>query len=49
MPGMIRKNKMCDKIAYKLLHVPKELQQKNEPKLSDYRRRKWAADSIWNR
>jgi hypothetical protein len=45
MPGMIRTNEKAMKIAYKILKVHKNKQQKNEPKASDKKQREWFRDS----
>lgn len=45
MPGMIRPNKKAAKIAYAILKTPKDAQQKNEPRPSEYLVRQWARDS----
>lgn len=45
MPGTIRPNKKCMKIAYNILNVPKDKQQKNQQKPSDKQIREWFIDS----
>jgi len=45
MPGAPRPNAKCMKIAFKILNVPKDKQQKNEKKPSNKQVREWFRDS----
>ena len=45
MPGAIRPNKRAMKIAYKILKVRKDQQQRNQEEPSPRRKREWFVDS----
>jgi hypothetical protein len=45
MPGQIRTNKRAAKIAYRLLRIPKELQQRPDKKPSKRRLEEWFKNS----
>jgi len=45
MPGSIRPNTKCMKIAYKILNTPKEKQQDNQRAVSPKKVREWFRDS----
>lgn len=45
MPGAIRPNKRCSKIAYNLLNTPKDRRQDNQKKPDAKRIREWFRDS----
>lgn len=45
MPAQIRPIEKLAKLAYKILNVPKEQQQKNTGKPTEKRLRAWAVDS----
>lgn len=46
MPGSIRPNKKCAKIAYAILKTPVEKQQKNDVKPSQRLIKQWFRDSF---
>jgi hypothetical protein len=45
MPGQVRPNEKCMKIAYKILKTPKDKQQDNQIVVSPKRVREWFRDS----
>lgn len=45
MPGAIRPNKKCMKIAYKILNTPKDKRQDNQRIPSPKKVREWFRDS----
>ena len=46
MPAQIRPYKKLMKIAYNILKTNDNMQQKNQPILSEERKKEWVADSI---
>lgn len=45
MPGAIRPNEKCAKLAYKILNTPKDKQQDNQKKPSPEKIKEWFRDS----
>lgn len=45
MPGQIRPSRKLAKVVYKILQIPKEMQQRDQQIPSERRRKAWQVDS----